>query len=306
MWRRRSGVGSRGSGRVAVVALVVFLVIGCRADSHDLVTTSPDAVPSPLFDDVEQLTPEPLPTGWARCSGATLDPSRRRRQTRGPRRSAPPPQARAIRGSRSRSSLWTTTSISPPTALTPRSALPTRCCSLRGRDGMEGLLTWAFDQNLVVEACCTPAATKHLEALTLAALEATRQRAPDRCAAPESDLEREPLVRNLIGKTERLFDRAGCPIRTDIATMKIESDDHHCWPGAGFVSIGTPLGQPMDATRARLYARDPANGFGDFQVAPPDLHATLPSTATGYGLVAGRPGALDRRGRRHVRLRRHR
>ena len=149
--------------------------------------------------------------------------------------------------------------------------------------GMEGLLTWAFDQNLVVEACCNAAATKHLEAMTLAALEATRQRAPARCTAPESDLDREPLVRNLIGKTERLFDRAGCPIRTDIATMKIESDDHHCWPGAGFVSIGTPLGQPMDATRTRLYARDPADGFGDFQVAPPDLHATLPSTARDTG-----------------------
>ena len=266
-----------------MVALVAFLVIGCRGESHDLVTTPGlDAAPSPLFDRVEQLTPEPLPTGWARCGGrpSTLPGAGAGAwsQTFGP-----------VDGGSC--DPWITITQLPldgdvelPTdggdaKVGDADAMP---LSDRAR-GMQGLLTWAFDQNLVVEACCDAAAAEHLDAMTLAALEATRQRAAAGCTAPESDLDREPLVRNLIGKSERLFDLAGCPIRTDIATMKIEPDDHHCWPGAGFVSIGTPLGEPMDATGARVYARDASDGFGDLQLAPLDLHAELPSTARDTG-----------------------
>ena len=110
--------------------------------------------------------------------------------------------------------------------------------------------------------------------MTLAALDGTRQRAPSGCTAPESDLDQEPLAQNLIGKTERLFDRDGCPIRNDIANMKIAPDDHHCWPRVGFVSIGTPLGTTQDASGTRFYVRAYLLGqLGDLQLAPLDLDA---------------------------------
>ena len=56
--------------------------------------------------------------------------------------------------------------------------------------------------------------------------------------------------------------------------MKIESDDDHCWPGVGFVSLGTD---------GRSYVRDPSGHLGDLPVGHLYLDAKLPKTATDTG-----------------------
>jgi hypothetical protein len=57
---------------VGGAALVRVVALGSVA-----VTTwssgDPDEVPSPLFDEVEQLTPTELPDGWDRCGGGPSD-----------------------------------------------------------------------------------------------------------------------------------------------------------------------------------------------------------------------------------------
>jgi uncharacterized metal-binding protein len=147
-----------------------------------------------------------------------------------------------------------------------------------------GLLTWAFDQNLLVETCCGPAAGAHLRDVASAALEGTRQRAPEHCTSPEADLDREDLITNLTSKVRRVVDRDGCPIRTDIASMEAVGPEAHCFAGLRFATVGTPVGASIAATAPRTYVRDLAGELGDLVVAELDLDADLPTSAvdTGY------------------------
>ncbi len=50
------------------VALLAVIVVGGLAVARWSRDDSVAAVPSPLFDEVEQLTPTSLPEGWARCA----------------------------------------------------------------------------------------------------------------------------------------------------------------------------------------------------------------------------------------------
>jgi hypothetical protein len=127
--------------------------------------------------------------------------------------------------------------------------------------GAELLFAWASDQNLLIEACCDATAADHLFEVAEAALERTRERAPARCTAAESDLDQESLATNLSNKTSRVFDRDGCPILGDIAWMKTYPGDDHCWPDVVVFTMGTPLGSRISRVgTSRLRARPGRNG----------------------------------------------
>ncbi len=234
-------------------------------------TTADGVPPSPLFGEVEQLTPTELPEGWHRCGGA--------------------PSTHEGAGED-----WWAQTFGPEvgercvprvtvTQLPPDDQVDAPVNYQEGKLGSpdvqrwtdpEGdvrvLFTWAVDQNLLVEACCGEPASR-LDQLARASVEGTRQRAPARCTGPASDLDREELHTNLSGKRTRVTDRDGCPIRTDVASMQTLPANHHCFPGLGMATMGP-----------RLYIRDPEGRTGtDFLVAPLDLDADLPPGATDTG-----------------------
>lgn len=65
--------------------------------------------------------------------------------------------------------------------------------------GAEWLFLWAYRQNLVVEACCEPAATAELFNIAEASYEGLRIDEPARCIGDESDLAREETQPDLRG-----------------------------------------------------------------------------------------------------------
>lgn len=288
----RVGPHRRQSFRRVLLAACLAVVIGAAAvlvlsqpyDEPQGVTTTPDVdAPSPLFGAVEQLTPASLPEGWARCSGgrSTYEGAGKDwwSQTFGP----------VLAGKCT--PRVTVTQLPPDDQVDmPVSYQEGK---LGGGDverwiGPEGhvrfLFAWAIDQNLLVEACCGES-SERLDQLALASVEGLRQRAPARCTGPESDLDREDLVVNHFGRRRRMFDRDGCPIRTDIASLETLPADHHCSPGLSILTIGTPLGASIQASRPRSYLRNERGVLGAGLTAVPlDLDAELPPTAvdTGY------------------------
>ena len=281
-WRRGSVVGAS----LCVVVLAVALVSSWASDTS--VKTGPvlsgsGVAPSPLFGDVEQLTPTSLPAGWARCGGGhpkgTGSDGLSWSQTFGPTEDG------------SCEALITITQIPPggdfPLPSTAEDGKLGEADVSQWSDperGSEGLLTWAFDQNLVVEACCGPTATEHVRDLATAALDGTRQRPRADCTRPDADLDAEDLITNLTSKTRRVTDANGCLIRTDIASMETLPATAHCYAGLSFATIGTPFGSSIASTSARTYVRDPDGDLapggaqGEF-----DPDAQLPATATNTG-----------------------
>ena len=288
----RGGPIRRYPWRSAALIVLVLLVAALWARAGrdgDVALTGPTgggAPPSPLFDEVEQLTLAALPEGWARCGGG---PSER-------------PEAGAD---------WWAQSFGPVsggecqplvlvTQIPPdgKVELPdvTEDGKVGGQDddpdairwsdaaaGSLGLYTWARGQGLMVEGCCGPDVTEHFDALAVAALAGTRERTLARCPKPESDLDQETEVDNFFGSQGRVYDRDGCPLRRDIATMRTLPPDDHCWPNVTSLVIGTPLGTSYAEGGERTYRRDP-EGWLDNPSLDPDLDAELPATAvdTGY------------------------
>lgn len=273
---------------VPLIALALSLA-ACGTEDGVASRGEPVRVPSPLFGEVEQLVPDPLPDGWVRCSGgpsshpaATADWWS---QTFGPT------------SDDGCQPLITVTQIPLGQAGfdAPEDAEDGKVAgdadAVRWSDaesGSVGLLTWASDQNLVVEGCCGPEALDHFDDLAGAALIATRDVAPPDCTDPASDLSAESLVENLTAKTSRMFADDGCPLRSDVASMETLPDDHHCWPGLTILVIGTPIGASTGDTEPRVYVLDPGgqltSGGPD---AALDLDATLSEDADQGGYVQG-------------------
>jgi hypothetical protein len=253
----------------------------------------PDEVPSPLFDEVEQLTPTELPDGWDRCDGGPSDrddaTERWWAQTFGP----------VVDGECT--ALVTVTQIPPGDHVRmPKDATnggigeePGRTGAKRWSDpdiGSQGLYTTASGglQKLVVEGCCGEGATgDNFDVVASAARDATRERAPARCTAPHSDLDQESFLTNYFARHERVLDDQRCPVRGDIVSWRTEPPGHHCWPEVTFLVIGVPVGATFsDREGALTYVRDANRELrGD---GTPDprlvLDASLPDTAvdTGY------------------------
>jgi hypothetical protein len=277
--RRRTAVAA---GAVGVV--IVLVACGEPAPDDAAGTAESSSSRGPLFDDVEQLTPASLPPGWDRCSGApsTFEGASTQwwSQTFGP-----------IVDNQCQP--WITVTQMPPDdeVWDPRADLDGKIGDwdvLQWTDDEEGsrfLFTWAFEQNLLLQSCCDPAADTHLGDFAEQSLEGLREHPPPRCTAPASDLSRENLVTNLSGHDTRMFDTTGCPIRLDIVRMETFDSDHHCWSNMGVIKIGTPVGESTADTTPRLYVRDPDGLLYDPKVRRRlDLDTGLPAAArdTGY------------------------
>ena len=244
---------------------------------------APNDPPAPLFGDVHQLTPTSLPEGWGRCTGGrglVQDAGERSwSQTFGPMDGG------------SCTPLVTVTQIAPGEGRVElEGAEDIKIGEADGArwteedGGRRAIFTWAFDQNLIVEACCDERAWAHLEQMALAALEGTRQTAPPGCTTPASDLDGESLATNLQGKAARLVDDEGCPVRIDIASMRTLPADDHCWPGVTIAVVLIPPGSTAAEDR-HSYLRDPDGMTGRHTVARPfEPDAQLPPGAvdTGY------------------------
>ena len=257
-------------------------------------------VPSPLFDEVEQLTPTELPEGWARCGGGPSDrddaTDRWWAQTFGP----------VVDGDCT--ALVTVTQVPPEDKVRmPKDAANGGIGEEPGRTGAKlwsdseagsrGLYTTASGglQKLVVEGCCGDEATgDDFDLVANAARDATRERQPARCTAAHSDLDQESFLTNYFARHERALDDEGCPVRGDIVSWRTEPPGHHCWPNVTFLVIGIPVGATFDDNVGALtYVRD-ADGelSGDGVVDPRlDLDAALPKTAVDSGYHQG-GGAL--------------
>lgn len=267
--------------RVGLTAVVVVLA-SCGADASSDDATA--VVPSPLFGTVEELVIGDLPDGWARCGGGPSTLSRATdqgwSQTFGPNSNG-----------ECRPSV-TVTQIPPSSGFqVPSGARDTKLAgnadAARWTDddsGAVGILTWAFDQNLVVLACCGADAAEHADEVAGAALVATREHPPEHCASASSDLTRESLIDNLTAKQTRVLDADGCPLRSDLARMSTAPADHHCWAGVTTLVVGTPVGASTNDTPLRIYRRDPA-GATSKGVRDPrlDLDAVLSPGAAPIG-----------------------
>ncbi len=267
------------------VALAIVPLSSCGA-GHD---TSSDGVgaaaPSPLFGTAEEVRLDELPDGWARCGGG---PSNRPEatgkwwsQTFGP-------------ASANDCQPWVTVTQIPVRSgfELPSGAIGTKVVdnadAARWTDddtGTVGIFAWAFDQDLLIEACCDSEVVKHLDAIASSVLLATRQVAPEHCTSPSSDLTQEPLIENLVAKLRRVSDTHGCPLRSDLALMYTEDPSHHCWPDLETLIVGSPIGASTRHTEARTYRRDPKGETSEGVPDPRlDLDAVLSPEAasTGY------------------------
>lgn len=272
---------------LALLTAVPLCLVACGAEDGDARPVESVEVPSPLFGEVEQLEPSSLPEGWARCGGEpSTNPGATAEwwsQTFGPS------------SSDGCQALITVTQIplgqgdfeAPSDAEERKIAGEADAIGWSDIEaGSVGLLTWAFDQNLVVEGCCGPEALDHFDEVAGAALTATRDVAPPGCTDPASDLSTESLVENLTAKTSRMFDGEGCPLLSDVVSMETLPEDHHCWPGLTMFATGTPVGTSMDDTTPRVYVRDPAGQLpSDGFAAALDLDATLNESANEGGYV---------------------
>ncbi len=286
--RRVAGRRTRrriGAGAVGVLLVVAGVVVATQAG--DDAQTAP-SVPSPLFDEVEQLTPTQLPAGWARCGGGPSDRQDAKdgwwAQTFGP-----------VVDDVCQPLVTVTQIPSGDPIRLPKGRTnggigvePGRTGAQHWSDeqeGSRGLYTSLSGQKLVVEACCGPEATDDevFLAVANAARDGSREVEPARCTAPESDLSQESFIENFFGRRTRLYDEGGCPIRTDIAELTDEGPDAHCYAGVSFLAFGTPFGASMDSSEKRLYTRE---RYGTHGAVNPllDLDAAVPATAvdTGY------------------------
>jgi hypothetical protein len=253
------------------------------------------AVPSPLFDDVEQLSPTALPEGWGRCGGGPADQAgateRWWQQTFGPVEDG------------HCTPLVTVIQIPPGDDVDlPDDATnggigeePGRTGAKHWTDrdaGSRGLYTTASGglQRLVVVGCCGEEATGDaFLQVAEGARDATRERAPDWCDEPHSDLDQESFLINYFARHERAFDDEGCPVRGDIVSWRTEPPTAHCYPGVRFLTVGAPVGAPFAEGDARTYTRDPEGSLGSRAGAEPglDLDAQLPRTAVDTGFHQG-------------------
>jgi hypothetical protein len=288
---RRRTLRRVGAGAVGVVLLATGGLVASRAgDDAQTGPAGNGEIPSPLFDEVEQLAPTSLPAGWARCGGGPSDRPDAANdwwaQTFGP----------VVDGECT--ALVTVTQVPPGDKVRiPEGATNGGIGEEPGRtgakhwsdeaEGSRGLYTGGSGglQQLVVEGCCGPEATgDDLLLVAEAARDATREEEPARCTAPASDLDQESFLDNSFGRLDRVHDEEGCPIRRDIISWRTEPPEAHCWANIVFLVIGTPVGTPYDGATARLYVRDP-NGelAGGPPISAPDLDAALPATAVNTG-----------------------
>ncbi len=243
------------------------------------------AVPSPLFGTVEQVVLDDLPDGWARCGGgpSTLPGATEQwwSQMFGP----------AAGGDCQPSVTVTQLPAGGGFEMPPGTSdtkLVDGADAARWTDedsGEAGIYTWAFDQDLVVVACCGSDVAAHVDEVANAALVATRQHPPAHCASASSDLAQESLIENFTAKEARVYDADGCPLRSDLALMSTAPADHHCWAGVTTLVVGTPIGASTRDTPTRIYRRDP-EGVRTGGVPDPelDLDAVLSPGATPSGL----------------------
>lgn len=154
--------------------------------------------------------------------------------------------------------------------------------------GAEWLFLWAYRQNLVVEACCEPAATAELFNIAEASYEGLRIDEPARCIGDESDLAREETLSQVFGAGSRMYTTSGCPLRLDIVALGTAPAYDHCFPGVRSLTVGSPVGASTKASPARHYYRDPDNLLGQPAVRRRlDLDAQLPATAVDRGYRQG-------------------
>jgi hypothetical protein len=276
---------------LAGIAAIAIAASGSRTRGSGQLREPPtipdEQVPSPLFGNVEQLTPRSLPDGWSRCSGGrATHPGATEdwwSQTFGPFNAdgcRPLITVTQIPLGQGSFVAWS----AAEDAKIAGDADATRWSNPDA--GSVSLFTWAFDQNLLVEGCCGPDAVAHLDDVAGAALIATRTQAPSRCTNPSSDLSSETLTENLTAKTSRMFDGYGCPLRADIARMQTLPETDHCWPGLTFLVIGTPTGASINDSEPRTYVRDPTGQLSGGVPDPAlDLDATLGDNATRGGYV---------------------
>lgn len=98
-----------------------------------------------------------------------------------------------------------------------------------------------------------------------------------------TDLSREPdfSAHNLA----RWTTKNGCQVRLDVLMTRMESC--HVKDARDLV-VGTPLGKSQMTSDARVYVRDPRNGFGDATISEKfRSNVTLPSGATDTGYRQG-------------------
>ena len=293
---------TRRSGLLAVVTVAGIVALGWWASSID----RPDTPPSPLFEDVKQLTPTELPDGWVRCGGGPSNRADAKEgwwdQTFGP----------VVDGECD--PLVTVTQIPPgdsydrPEGTTNGGVgeEPNRTGAQHWSDegeGSRGLYTTGSGglQRLIVEGCCGPEATgEDFLLVAVAARDATREVERHGCTAPYSDLSQESFLDNFFARHQRARDDDGCPVRGDIVSWRTEPPNAHCWPNVVFLVVGDPVGTTFtnDDPTARLYVRDADQQLGDgflpgppVDVPPPDLDAELPPSARDTGFRLG-DGAL--------------
>lgn len=271
----------------AVIVLVTAAVVLVRDSDHDSVASAR----SPLFDDVDEVVPSPLPAGWARCSGGPSNVEGAE-ETWWSQRFGPVSEGTCrplVTVTQMPVGVGSESSWSAPSDATDAKVGRADVAEWSDPDiGSRSMFTWAIDQNMLVEACCDDEARRHLADLVAASLHGVRERAPAHCSTPESDLDREELITNLLGKGRRLIDGDGCPIRTDVASLTPADPTHHCWPGVSFATIGTPFGStPADDDpddEGRAYVRDPDDELQPNDVAGRlDRDASLPMSASSTG-----------------------
>jgi hypothetical protein len=236
----------------------------------------------PIFNDVTELNPARLPPGWQRCGGgpSTLKGAGPEwwSQTFGPT------------GDGKCRELVTVTQMPPdvdhycdPDAEVITSGDYDALHWVDDDSGAEWLFLWAYRQNLVVEACCEPAATAELFNIAEASYEGLRIDELARCIGDESDLAREETLSQVFGAGSRMYTTSGCPLRLDIVAWGIAPADDHCFPGVRSLTDGSPVGASTKASPARHYYRDPDNLLGQPAVRRRlDLdaqHPRPPSTA---------------------------
>lgn len=282
--QRRTDMRWRHTGALAL-GVASTLTACSRDDARSAASSFADPT-GPIFDDVEALTPASLPPDWERCwSGpSTLDGAGDGwwSQSFGPR----------VDGECQRSITITQVphddQFGDPSGEVIKVGDNDAAHWVDEDRGAEWLFLWAFQQNLVVEACCDESARAELNDVALQSIEGMRIDEPDRCRSEESDLAQEELETQLIGHDDRMYTDDGCPVRLDIVAMGTAPADDHCFPGVSSVSIGTPFGASKQDTPARSYTRDPDDLYGlpDLRRRL-DLDAVLPADAidTGYRRV---------------------